>query len=529
MNDSGVPPARPGKRLPALLRRQAECSGILGQQYLFPVPLEQSMRPDIIPTGISGLDEILGGGLPGNHIYLLMGNPGTGKTTLGLQYLLEGVRRKEKTLYLTFMQTVPDLEETAASHGWDLSGIAIKTFLAEVEKETSLAEQTLLPSAEIQLHDLMNNIEETVREIRPTRLVFDSVEQFRLLSGEPAIFRQRLLKLLKLLADINVTAFFTESSVESSEFKTLVHGIIELDMVVPPANEIRRRLLVLKLRNTRYAGGYHCFCIRTGGLVVFPRLPQAGKALPPRGSAVKSGIESLDAMLGGGLEEGTACFIVGQSGTGKSMLATAYVHAMGGQGEASIIFLFEERREIFLQRAAGAGMDLAPLIERNLLEIRQVNIGDWCTDEFAHNLRHAVEQRQVRAVVIDSLTGFSRAAHEEPQLVGQLHDMLAFLGRHRVLSLLTVTSHGLTGETPDYLEASYLADTIIWLRRFEAMGSFRLALSVLKKRYGDHGKSIREFRITANGASVGEPLREFQGILSGIPVYTGKKNKLMRE
>lgn len=487
------------------------------------------MRPDIIPTGISGLDEILGGGLPGNHIYLLMGNPGTGKTTLGLQYLLEGVRRKEKTLYLTFMQTVPDLEETAASHGWDLSGIAIKTFLAEVEKETSLAEQTLLPSAEIQLHDLMNNIEETVREIRPTRLVFDSVEQFRLLSGEPAIFRQRLLKLLKLLADINVTAFFTESSVESSEFKTLVHGIIELDMVVPPANEIRRRLLVLKLRNTRYAGGYHCFCIRTGGLVVFPRLPQAGKALPPRGSAVKSGIESLDAMLGGGLEEGTACFIVGQSGTGKSMLATAYVHAMGGQGEASIIFLFEERREIFLQRAAGAGMDLAPLIERNLLEIRQVNIGDWCTDEFAHNLRHAVEQRQVRAVVIDSLTGFSRAAHEEPQLVGQLHDMLAFLGRHRVLSLLTVTSHGLTGETPDYLEASYLADTIIWLRRFEAMGSFRLALSVLKKRYGDHGKSIREFRITANGASVGEPLREFQGILSGIPVYTGKKNKLMRE
>ncbi|MFN2367095.1 MAG: ATPase domain-containing protein, partial [Desulfurivibrionaceae bacterium] len=273
------------------------------------------MKISRIETGIGGLDEILAGGLPANHTYLLMGGPGTGKTTMGLQFLLEGVRRGERVLYITLLQTELGIREMAGVHGWDLDGIEIKVLMSEADKEAEFAEQTLLPSSEIQLDDVMNAIERTVEEYQPARLVFDSIEQIRLLAGDPVIYRRKVLASQRLLANHNVTTIFVESSEQAPEFKTLAHGVIVLDTVIPPFGEMHRRVLVEKMRGVAFSGGYHSFRIRTGGVEIYPRLPDTKEKTSPAWKEVKSGIESLDRMLGGGLTGGTACLVAGQSGT----------------------------------------------------------------------------------------------------------------------------------------------------------------------------------------------------------------------
>jgi circadian clock protein KaiC len=488
---------------------------------------EKITQPARLRTGVTGFDELLGGGLPANHIYLLMGDPGTGKTTLGFQFLQEGVRRGETVLYVTLLQSERDLRETAASHGWDLAGIEIRILISEAEKESALVEQTLLPSSEVQLNDVMIAIEKAIEEVRPTRMVFDSIEQIRLLAGEPVIYRQKVLSMQRMLDRRSVTALFVETSEQSPEFKTLAHGVFLLDTVVPPFGEMNRRLRIEKVRGVSFTGGYHSFRIRTGGLEVYPRLPISKQAQSPQWMEVKSGIEPLDRMLGGGLTEGTACLIAGESGTGKSSLATAYAVAAAARGEHAVIFLFDERRDTFLRRSQSLGTDLLPFLEQGLMTIHQVNIGDMSAGEMAHSVRKAVEEQQAKVVVLDSLTGFFQALPQEPQLMSQLHEMLAYLSQKGVLSLMIVTEHGILGQSRGVIDASFISDSVILLRRFEAMGGIRVAVSVIKKRHGNHEKLIRELQLTSGGIEVGEPLKDFQGVLTGAPTYFGAAGKLM--
>ena len=480
-----------------------------------------------ISTGVTGLDEILGGGLPGNHVYLLQGPPGSGKTTISIQFLLEGVRHGEKNLYITLLQARRELDETFASHGWSLAGIEIVSLLGAAEAESRLSEQTLLPSSEVQLDDVVNGIREAIDRVKPARLVFDSIDQLRLLANDPALYRRKVLMILRMLEDRSITALFTEPTARNEEFKTLCHGVIMLDMVMPRYGEMRRRLWVEKVRGAAFAGGYHSLRIRTGGVVVYPRLPLRESAIRHEWLAAHSGNEELDALLGGGLEFGTACLIAGQTGTGKSTMASEYACAAAKRGEHAVVYLFDERLDTFVRRSEGLGTDVVPLMDKGMLAVKEVSVGELSAGQLADLLRTAVEDMQARVVVIDSISGYFASLPEEPQLAAQLHEMLAYLSQHNVLSLITLAEHNPRAGGPVFINASYIADSVVQLRRFEAFGRVRIAISVIKKRHGNHEKTIRELQITENGLVLGEPLDEFQGVLTGEPVFVGKRNKLM--
>ena len=480
-----------------------------------------------VSTGVPGLDEILRGGLPPNHVYLLEGDPGAGKTTLALQFLREGARRGERVLYLTLLHAKRTLDEMAASHGWDLAGVEIVSLALASEAESWAAEQTLLPTWEVQLTNVMDAVKEAVDRTKPARVVFDSIEQFRLLAGDAVIYRQRILAMQKLLEERNATSIFVEASRTNPEFRTLAHGVITLDTMLPAYGEMHRRICIEKMRGVSFIGGYHSFSILTGGIEVYPRLPHALQVVQTEWCLAKSGIDELDAMLDGGLAYGTSCLIAGQAGTGKTTLATAYAHAGAKRGDRSTVFLFDERIDTFLKRSSGLGMDLPPLMEQGLITVRRVDIGDMSTGEFAQRLREAVEQQNVKIVVMDSLSGYASAMADEPQVSGQLHDTMTYLGQHGVMSLMTASEHGIVGTRSTTVDASYIADSVVLLRRFEAMGTIRLAVSVIKRRYGNHEKTIREMQITSRGIEVGKPLTEFQGVLTGQPTFVGERQRLM--
>lgn len=480
-----------------------------------------------VATGIPGLDEILHGGLPPNHVYLLEGDPGAGKTTLGLQFLREGVRRGEKAVYITLLIAKRTLEEMAASHGWDLAGVEIVSLTSESEAESKAAEQTLLPSWEVQLTHLLDAVKEAIDRIKPARVVFDSIEQFRLLAGDPVVYRQRILSLQRLLEECNTTSIFMEAAHTNPEFKTMAHGVITLDTGTQTYGEMHRSIRVEKMRSVLFVGGYHSFNILTGGIEVYPRLTHTAKVIQTEWVFAGSGIGELDTMLDGGLAYGTSCLILGQAGTGKTVLSTAYAYAAAKRGERSSIFLFDERIDTFLKRSQGLGMDLPPLIDQGLITVRRVDIGDMSSDEFGQRLREAVEQNNVRIVVIDSLSGYASAMSDEPRVIMQLHDTMTYLGQHGVMSLMTASEHGIVGTSSRTVDASYLADTVVLLRRFEAFGIIRVAVAVIKRRYGNHEKTIREMQITSKGIVVGQPLKEFQGVLTGEPTFIGASKSLM--
>jgi circadian clock protein KaiC len=482
-----------------------------------------------VPTGVSGLDEILRGGFPPNHVYLLEGDPGAGKTTLGLQFLLEGVRRGEKVLYLTLLHERRTLDEMAVSHGWDLAGVEIISLVSASEAESSMAGQTVLPSSEVQLSSVMDAIKEAVDRIKPSRVFFDSIDQLRLLAGDAVIYRQKVLALQWLLETRNTTAIFADMIRVIPEFKTLAHGAIILDTVMRAYGEIHRRIHVEKMRNVPFVGGYHSFRIQTGGLEVYPRLPHTSKVVQLEWSFALSGINELDAMLGGGLAFGTSCLIAGQTGTGKTSLATAFAYAAAKRGENSSIFLFDERIDTFLKRAQGLGMDVSPLMEQGLIRVQRVDIGDMSGGEFAQRMRDEVEQHNAKVVILDSLTGYASVMPDEPQLIGQLHDTMTYLDQHGVMSLITTSEHGIVGTQSPLVDASYIADAVVLIRRFEAMGTVRIAVSVIKKRYSGHEKSIRELQITPQGIVVGQPLTEFQGVLTGEPTFVGERRELIEQ
>jgi circadian clock protein KaiC len=484
-------------------------------------------------TGISGLDTILCGGLPCHWIYLVQGAPGTGKTTLGVQFLLEGVKAGERVLYITLSHSKRELEEIAHSHGWSLEQLPIHEFSAGEAVAYLAAEQTVFHTADVELKETIDAILEVINRVKPERLVFDPIEQVRMLTDSPLRYRKQLLTLKQALTDLACTALFLTGEPAGKgdqELQSLVHGSFELEQHAPDYGEVRRRLKVNKGRGMRYHGGYHSFRIHTGGLEVYPRLETPDTRNDERTglNVVKSGVGELDAPFGGGLEEGTACLLIGPTGTGKSSLATLYAQAAALRGERSAVFLFDERSETFHRRSRGMGMNLQPHVEAGLMSVQQVNTGELSPGEFTHTVRQAVDEGGVKVVVIDSLTGYLNAMPQETLLIPQLHELLTYLSQQGVLTFLIMAERGVLGSGElEPVDVSYLADAVVLLRHFEAEGQLRRAISVVKKRYGAHESTIRELRMTASGVQVGEPLMMFSGVLTGTPTYEGRAAALL--
>lgn len=478
----------------------------------------------LAPTGITGFDEVLHGGLPRARAYLLQGQFGTGKTTFALQFLLAGVQAGETGLYFTLAETLDELEQTAHGHGWSLAGLHVHELIPLTMAQFT-TRQTVFPTPELELDEFMAEIGRVLDEVKPDRVVFDSLTELRLLTATPVRYRHLLLVLRQRLWKQRCTVLLLNNDGQEEGdaiLDSLVHGVIALRRFTPDYGPTRRSLEITKLRGRAYHEGAHDFRIHTGGLVVFPRLALTS------GSAddwhtLSSGVPGLDTLLGGGLETGTACLLTGPAGTGKSTLATLYVQAALQRGEPAAVFLFDERPATWFKRVTNLRWDMQAAVTQGLLDVRYLNTGELSPGEFADLLRQQVEKRQVKVVVIDSLTGYLNAMAGEKLLLNQLHELLTYLAQWQVLTLLVVTQHGvLPNSSTTSLDVSYLADTVLLLRHFEAEGAVHQAVSVMKKRYAAHERTIRQLTIQADGVKVGLPLSGFQGVLSGYPQYSGE-------
>ncbi|VTU02657.1 circadian clock protein : Putative circadian clock protein, KaiC OS=Pedosphaera parvula (strain Ellin514) GN=Cflav_PD2769 PE=4 SV=1: KaiC: KaiC [Gemmataceae bacterium] len=483
-------------------------------------------------TGVGGLDQVLAGGLPKNRLYLIEGGAGAGKTTLALQFLLEGVRLKEPALYVVTAEARDEVEQAAASHGWTFDGVEVLELQAPAGDADGDEQYTVFHPSEVQLDEATKVLVEALDRVRPVRVVIDSITGLRLLAQTPARYRQQVLLLKRALARHGATVLLLDDLAEHTrdlQLRSVVHGIISLHRVAPRYGGVRRQLEVAKLRGVDYRGGFHDFAIRRGGLAVFPRIviDEHHRAFTP--DVTPSGLPGLDTMLGGGLTRGTSTVIIGPAGVGKSSLTTRYALAAAERGEHAVVYTFDETYETYLTRSEGLGLDARKHIAGGRLTVHQIDPAEWSAGEFVHNLRTAVEQRNTRLVVIDSLNGYLHALPDKDLLLVQLHELLTYLNQRGVLSLLVMAQHGLLGpalESP--ADVSYLADSVLLLRYFEAAGTVRQAISVFKKRTGSHERTIREFTLGKNLA-VGDALHEFQGVLTGVPHFVGERNALSGE
>jgi len=483
-----------------------------------------------VSTGVEGLDAILGGGLPPSHLYLLEGTPGTGKTTLALQFLLAGAARGERGVYVTLSETRHELNEVATSHGWSLDNVEVIELTPE-EATTADEMYTVFHPAELELQQTMSAVLEAIDRSKPSLVVLDSLSEMRLLARDALRFRRQILALKHFFTGRATTVLLLDdkSGAEGDlQLHSLAHGVVLLEHVAMEFGAERRRLQVTKLRGLRFWGGYHDFRIRTGGLIVFPRVAP-GKTAPDREvRLIDSGSPPLDNLLGGGLQEGSSLLIIGPAGTGKSVLSTQYACAATARGERVRFYLFDERLNSFLLRSEGLGMDLGEAISDGRLALQQIEPTEMSPGEFATDVARAIEEDDVRLIIIDSINGYMKSMPEERLLAIQVHELLSFLSNHRVTCIMTLVQQGIFGNPVDEAaEISYLADTVLLLRYFEVLGAVRQALSVVKKRSGNHERTIRECRVTHGGLSVGEPLTEFQGVLTGVPRYIGGVAPLM--
>ena len=476
---------------------------------------------DVAATGIEGLDHILLGGFPRNHVYLLQGDPGVGKTTLGLQFLLEGVRNGETALYLTLSETRSELQAVARSHNWDASGVEI---YEQLVGEESLEEEdsTVFYPAEVELGQTVKALLNEVDRLKPSRVVLDSLSEIRLLAQSTLRYRKQILALKQFFANRNVTVLLLDdrtAEVNDLQLQSVPHGVVELERYTPMYGAARRRIQLIKVRGLNFRDGYHDFNIRTGGIVVYPRLIAAEHRRFVQQDPVASGVEALDAMLGGGIDRGTSTLIMGPAGSGKSALATQYAVGAANRGEPAAMFIFEESISSLFNRSASLGMPLREHSENGLVHVRQVDPAQLQPGEFASLVRQAVEEDKVKVIVIDSLNGYLNAVPEERFLLLHLHELLSYLGEHGVATVLVFAQHGLVGTMHSTVDVSYLADSVILLRYFEARGRIRKAVSIVKKRGGLHDTAIRDFTMSAAGLAVGEPLSDLRGVLTGVPTF----------
>ena len=482
-------------------------------------------------TGIQGLDDILGGGLPTNHLYLVDGEPGTGKTTLALRFLLDGVSKGERGLYVTLSESASELKAVANSHGWDLGGIEI----FELSKDSALdieESYTIFHPAEVELQQTVDEVLKAVERTNPARVAFDSLSEMRLLAREALRFRRQILAIKQFFNDRECTVLLLDDKTAPEgdlQLHSLAHGVIVLEHVALEYGSERRRLQVTKVRGIRFRGGYHDFRIVTGGIEVYPRVLQDEPRVDVSGDRLLSGSKALDALLGGGITSGTSTLITGAAGTGKSVLCTQFARAEIRRGKRVLFYLFDERMSTFRLRSAELGMDMEEARASGQLKMTQVEPTELSPGEFASQVVRAVEDDGCSLVIIDSINGYMQSMPEERLLPIQIHELLSFLSNNGVTCIMTLVQHGIFGNPVDEAaEVSYLADTVVLLRYFEVSGSVRQAISVVKKRSGDHERTIRECKVQKGGLFVGEPLREFQGVLTGVPRYTGSTAPLLR-
>lgn len=478
-------------------------------------------------TGVHGLDDILAGGLTRGRAFLLEGSPGTGKTTIATQFLREGAARGEKCLYVTLSETEDEMRDSARSHSWDLAGIDLFELVPPESLLDEEQQQSLLYSSDLELGETTRRIFDAFERVKPDRVVLDSLSEIRLLAQSSLRYRRQILALKHFFSTQKATVLMLDdltADVADKTVHSVAHGVIRLEELSPEYGPERRRLRVVKYRGRRFRGGFHDFVIDTGGVRVFPRLVSAEHKTDFARDIVRSDSRELDALLGGGVERGSSVLVLGPAGTGKSLLVLTFVAAAIARGERAAMFVFDEEIGLLFNRALGLGIDMQAMVDAGDLFIEQVDAAELSPGEFSQRVRICVERHNVQTIIIDSLNGYQAAMPEENALILHMHELLQYLNRLGATTFLTVAQHGLVGDMKAPVDVTYLADTVVLLRYFEALGRVRRAISIIKKRMGTHEDTIREFRIGQHGIRLGEPLFGFQGVLRGVPTFTGGQN-----
>lgn len=488
------------------------------------VHLSQPSDPRV-SSGCAGLDAILHGGFPMGRIYLVEGDPGAGKTTLAMQFVRDGVSKGERTLYITLSESRADLAYAAQSHGLALDNIEIVELLPDEEDLLPERQYTVFHPAEVELHDRMQRIVKEVQRVRPGRLVIDALSELRMLAKDPLRYRRQILSMKDFMADQKCTVLLLDdrsSRDPDLQLHSVVHGVISMDKVPREYGKTRRQIEVVKLRGTAYREGFHDYAIVTGGVVVFPRLAAADSRIEQPTETVSSGIQELDDLTGGGLDRGTSTLLLGPAGCGKTSIAVQWAATAARRGESCAIFTFEEAPHTMLTRAAGLGIDVRPHLATGKITIQRVDPAEISPGELVASVQQHVENENVRMVVLDSLNGYLQSMPGEQFLAVHLHELLAYLGNRGVLTLMVLAQAGTIGSPlQSAVDVSYLADNILLLRYFEMQGEVRQAISTIKRRSGNHEHSIRELRLGPDRIYIGRPLRDFQGVLTGTPIFLG--------
>jgi circadian clock protein KaiC len=475
-----------------------------------------------LSTGVKGLDTILGGGLTSDRLFLIEGEPGTGKTTLALQFLHEGVRRGESVIYITLAETRVELTAVALSHGWSMQGIHVEDIIPNENILHPDHQFTIFHPSEIEMGMTTQRILAAIEKYKPSRVVLDSLSELQLLAESPLRYRRQVLALKQYLAGKGCTTLFLDDRTALSgdlQVRSVAHGVITLELINQDYGSERRRVRIVKYRGIAFRGGSHDYKIVTGGLCVYPRLIAAETRVLSNRKQLSSGIEALDMLTGGGLDEGTSTLISGPPGTGKSSLCAQYVHAATQRGEKAAMFLFEEATNNLMLRSTGLGIDLQSAVDSKLLSIQQIDPAEMAPGEFMQAVVDA-QANGARVIVIDSLNGYLKAMPDERFLATHMHELLTYLGQRGVVTMLVGVQPGVIGGTMSTsVDASYIADSVIMLRYFEARGKVRQAISVFKRRVGMHERTIRLFSMSNKGIMVGDVLTNFHGILTGVPTF----------
>jgi circadian clock protein KaiC len=470
-------------------------------------------------TGVPGLDHILGGGLPAHRVYLVQGDPGVGKTTLALQFLLEGVRLGEKVLYITLSETKDEIEAVAASHGWSVDKIDMFE-LSAMEAAGEELESTFFHPSEVLLNKTTKMLLERVEKVQPRRVVFDSLSEMRMLAETPLRYRRQILAFKQFFAGRQTTVLFLDDRTSGShdlQVESIAHGVLCLHRSSPEYGATRRQLNILKVRGAEFQEGNHDFVLRQGGMILFPRLVAAEHLKDFPSGSFTTGVTGLDALLGGGLDRGTSNMFMGPPGTGKSTTALKYAVVAASRGERVEVFTFDETIRTLMGRSKALGMDVQPYVDNDLIRIQTIDPAAISPGELAQRVRESVQNDKTRMVIIDSINGYLNTMPQERTLSLQLHELLAYLNQQGVVTIMVLAQQGLMGSMQSVVDLTYLADTVLLFRFFEYRGVVKQAISVIKKRSGNHERSIREFKVGKDGIEVGPPLTAFHGVLTGVP------------
>lgn len=480
----------------------------------------------VLRTGVSGFDEILHGGLPRGHLYLIEGNPGTGKTTLAIQFLLEGIRNNERVLYVTLSESERELQEAIRAHGWLPDSLRICEMALPEEDLRPEAQYTVFHPSEVELADMIASIFKEVDALQPQRLVFDSLSELRMLARDPLKYRRQILALKRHLAGRDCTILLLDDGTAEGghdlQLESIAHGVVHMETVNRDYGVNRRRFQVRKLRGSAYREGFHDYTIENDGIFIYPRLIAAEHKPGFQRNSVPSGIKELDNLFRGGIDTGTSTLLIGPAGCGKSTIAIRYAVTAAQRDEKAAIFAFDESINTLLDRARDLNMNPDPLVQQGLLELQQVDPAELSPGQFVSRVRQLVDEENLRVVVIDSMNGLLNAMPHEQFLAMQLHELFSYLGQQGVATILTMAQHGVLGAAINSpVDISYLADAVLLFRYFERAGQIRQALSVVKKRSGPHERAIRELIFGEGRIYVGEPLTNFEGVLTGVPRFVG--------